>query len=106
MTNAYVTIQNVGNLTASDLVVALSSPSASGLHPDRNYTIGYLPEGHEISLKLTVDTQNSEDSSVTATVTGDGLEESASKDSCRRRTPDRQAIQALGELFKVRPIGR
>jgi hypothetical protein len=106
VTNAYVTIQNVGNLTASNLLVTLTSASESQPHPDRSYTIGHLPEGHEINLKLTVDTRTSDDSPITVTVVGSGIEESAVKESCRRRTPDRQIINSLGELFQVRPVGR
>jgi hypothetical protein len=105
VTNAYITVQNLGQATARDLVVTLSSTDEEQVHPDRSYRVGFLPVGHEISLKLTVDTQSGVDSRLTVRVTGSPeVDERAEKESCRRRTPDRQVINALGELFRVRPI--
>jgi hypothetical protein len=105
VTNAYITVQNVGEITARDVLVVLSASDEEQAHADRSYQIGYLPTGHEISLKLTVDTQTGVDTRITVTVTNpEGIEETAQKEACLRRTPDRRLIGTLGDLFRVRPI--
>jgi hypothetical protein len=105
VTNAYVTIQNVGERPARGVTVTLTASDEDQVHPDRSYYISYLPEGHEISLKLTVDTLSGVDTSITVVATdGAALLEQASKDSCRAMRPDQAVINALGELFQVRRI--
>jgi hypothetical protein len=104
VTNAYVTVQNVGGEMVRDVLVTLEANDEEQSHPDKWYRVGFLPVGNEISLKLTVDTRSRIDTSITVTVQAEGIKEQALKESCRRRSPDRDVINSLGELFKVKEI--
>jgi hypothetical protein len=105
VTNAYVRIQNVGQVDVTQVQVTLSATDEEGAHPDRSYLVQNLPSGYEIVLKMTVDTQSGQDTSITVTVESrEGVREEAEKLSCFLRSPDREAIERLGELFSVRPI--
>jgi hypothetical protein len=105
VTNAYVTLQNVGERGITNIEVTLQASDEGQQHPDKAVEIGYLPSGYEISIKLTVDTQSGVDTSIVVRVTGSGgVDEMADKASCRQRRPDRDAIDALGDLFQIRPV--
>jgi hypothetical protein len=107
VTNAYVTIQNVGTRGVTDLQVTLSASDEEQTHPDKSYRIGYLPSGYQVSLKLTVDTQSGIDTSIQVEVQGSGgVNELAEKESCRQRRPDRDVLDRLGELFHLQEIER
>lgn len=105
VTNAYLTVQNLGSKPASDLVLLLSSPDEDRSHPDKQYQLKELPVASEVSVKLTVDTQNGVDSSVIGVVTVSGVEAArAETRDCKQRIPERPVIQRLGKLGEVRPI--
>lgn len=105
VTNAYVVVQNPGDVAATQVHVVLSAEDEEKDHPDKSYLIQNLPPGYEIALKLTVDTASGVDSAVFATVTtAEGAAVQASKSSCRQRRPDKVILDALGELFSLRKM--
>ncbi|HPH95172.1 MAG TPA: hypothetical protein PKW33_03330 [Anaerolineaceae bacterium] len=101
VTNAYVTVQNVGNAEAADVVVTLLANDEDKAHPDKSYTIQYLPVGYQMTLKLTVDTQNGVDTRITAEVRAGDLTETAEKASCPEWRPDKTFFEGMGELFTL-----
>ena len=105
VTNAYITIQNVGKLGLTDVEVTMEASDEEEMHPDKSYSLGYFPSGYEMTLKLTVDTRNFTDTSIQVRLTSAEMADlTASKDSCRQRRPDRDILNSLGELFKLREI--
>ena len=72
VTNAYVTLQNVGT---SDIVIVCAT--LNGLdegrpHPDKTKCVPSIPAGYQVTLKLTVDTTYKEDSPIQVDVTSAG----------------------------------
>lgn len=105
VTNAYVTIQNVGAREVTNLNIVLQANDEERVHPDKSYTIQDLPPGYQISLKLTVDTTNKVDTTITVVIDSvEGANVSASKASCQQRRPDQDIINQIGELFVVKQI--
>ena len=103
VTNGYVVVQNVGNADATNIHVSLdANDKDSNDHPDTSYKIQNLPPGYQISLKLTLDTENGVDTVLSANATSDeGISASATKPSCKRRKTDTKALKDLGTLFQI-----
>lgn len=55
VTNAYVTIKNIGNTELTNLVATLYALDEGREHPDKVQEIASLPIHYEITLKMTVD---------------------------------------------------
>jgi len=105
VTNAYVLVQNLGDVDATHLWVAMKASDEEKNHPAKSYQFEVLPGGYEIALKLTVDTKNGTDTSIDVLVTSDeGVNIIASEESCKQRRTDKSVLDALGELFEVRKI--
>ena len=105
VTNAYVTVQNVGVGEVTNLKVVLQANDEERVHPDKSYTIQDLPPGYEISLKLTVDTGNNVDTTIMVFLNSvEGVNVSARKPSCQQRRLDQDIINKMGELFVVKRI--
>jgi len=107
VTNAWVTLQNVGDAEASNVNLTLYAPDEERVHPDKRKFIQYLPPGHEISLKLTVDTAVGIDTSVQAEATSsEGAQEQGSRMSCRALDENAKYLIRLLALGTVQRIGR
>jgi hypothetical protein len=105
VTNAYVTVQNVGVGEVTNLKVVLQANDEERVHADKSYTIQDLPPGYEISLKLTVDTGNNVDTTIMVFLNSvEGVNVSARKPSCQQRRLDQDIINKMGELFVVKRI--
>lgn len=105
VTNAYVTVQNVGTGDANDVQVILSAIDEGKPHPDKSYLVQHLPFVYEISLKLTVDTTEGSLTSLTLIVTSaEGLKVTATKSGCPALVPEKDIIQKLGSQFVVKKI--
>jgi hypothetical protein len=65
VTNAYVTVQNVGEVDLTEVLVSLT-PSDVGArsHPDQMRRIPQLPAGYEVTLKLTADSTGRADTTI------------------------------------------
>jgi hypothetical protein len=105
VTNTYVTIQNVGNRVETNLNAILQTNDEERIHPDKSYSMQDLPSGYEISLKLTEDTANNIDTTITVNVnSAEGVNISVSKASCQQRRPDQDIIKKIGGLFVIKQI--
>jgi hypothetical protein len=84
VTNAFVTLKNAGNVELTTLRVTLNALDEGREHPDKTVEVTALPTGHEVTLKLTVDSTYQEETPIQVEVTGDaGLFERVGADSCR-----------------------
>ena len=72
------------------------------------YVVQHLPAGHQIALKLTVDTERGIDTSLTLGVdSAEGESTHAQKSSCRSRDSDIAAIQEeIGPLLRLMVIAK
>jgi hypothetical protein len=84
VTNAFVTVKNASNVELTNLRVTLNALDEGREHPDKTVEVTALPTGHEVTLKLTVDSTYQEETPIQVEVTGDaGLFERVGADSCR-----------------------
>ena len=105
VTNAYITIQNIGNQDAENVRITLAASDEEKPHRDRQYVVPHLPPQYEISVKLSVDTQSGKDTVLTVHVSAENAaSEAVTKENCSSRFADKERIEALGALYKVLPI--
>lgn len=72
VTNAFVTLKNTGNLELTNLKTTLFALDEGREHPDKTVDVAVLPVGHEVALKLTVDSTYQEETPIQVEVSGDG----------------------------------
>jgi len=102
VTNAYVTVQNVGTANATNVQAILEASDEEQVHPDKRYTVQHLPPGYEITLRLTVDTESGVDTNIEVVIIADqDIRETATKLACRRYAIDKDVLEEIGELFKI-----
>jgi len=70
VTNAYVTIKNIGNVELTNLVATLYALDEGREHPDKVQEIASLPIRYEITLKMTVDSTFQAETPIQVEVTG------------------------------------
>jgi hypothetical protein len=56
VTDAYVNLRNEGSEDFKDICMTLSASDEGGQHPDKTRCFANLPQGFEVTNKLTVDT--------------------------------------------------
>jgi len=56
VTNAYVTISNIGDANLTDVCATFNAQEEGRPHPDKTKCIASLPAGYQVSEKLTADT--------------------------------------------------
>jgi len=106
ITNSYITVQNVGTADAEDVKILLHASDEDKKHPNQSYSVPFIPNGYEISLKLVADTKSNVTTTLTVSVSAQNAETiSTTKSDCTNYIPDRERIEALGVLYKVIPIG-
>jgi len=71
VTNAYVTIKNIGNVELTNLIATLYALDEGREHPDKVQEIASLPIRHEVTLKLTVDSTFKAETPIQVEVTSD-----------------------------------
>lgn len=57
VTNAFVNVKNTGNVDLPNACALLRAIDEGREHPDKKRCVENLPAGHQVKLKLTVDTQ-------------------------------------------------
>jgi hypothetical protein len=55
VTNAFVTLKNIGNVELTNLTATLFALDEGREHPDKTVEVPSVPVGYEVTLKLTVD---------------------------------------------------
>jgi hypothetical protein len=84
VTNAFVTLRNIGNVELTNLVATLYALDEGREHPDKIQEIASIPVGYEVTLKLTVDSTYKEESPIQVEVNSDqGLFPREGVASCR-----------------------
>lgn len=84
VTNAYVTLKNVGNIDLTNIKVTLFALDEGREHPDKTVELTLLPVNHEVTVKLTVDSTYRAETPIQIEVTGDAsLFQRVGTDSCR-----------------------
>ena len=84
VTNAYVTIKNIGNVELTNLVATLYALDEGRVHPDKVQEITSLPISYEVTLKLTVDSTFQAETPIQVEVTSDqGVFPREGLDSCK-----------------------
>ncbi len=84
VTNAYVTIENIGSSEIDDMCATLNGLDEGRPHPDKTKCIPALPAGYQVTFKLTVDTTFRQGTPIQVDVTSKnmGLLQRVGKDSC------------------------
>jgi hypothetical protein len=102
VTNAYILVKNHSLTDRSNVCATLSASDESRHHPDKTVCLELLPSLHQVALKLTVDTEFDQDTSIQVVVMSG--EESLADST----TPSCQAITVPGwkpsDNGKVIPI--
>lgn len=84
VTNAYVTLTNVGNVELTNIKVTLFALDEGREHPDKTIELTLLPVNYEVTAKLTVDSTYREETPIQIEVTGDAnLFQRVGTESCR-----------------------
>lgn len=84
VTNAYVTLKNIGNVPLTNLIATLYALDEGREHPDKIQEIASIPVGYQITLKMTVDSTYKAESPIQVEVTSDqGLFPREGVASCR-----------------------
>ncbi len=102
VTNAYVTLLNASGLDLTTVCATLSAADEGRLHPDKTVCIPSLPNGHQVTLKLTVDTTYQVNTIVTVTVTSnEGVSAATDEAACQDLGTFQPSPETLGV---VQPI--
>lgn len=84
VTNAYVTLKNMGNVDLTNLKITLNALDEGREHPDKTVELTSLPVAYQVTFKLTVDSTYREETPIQIEVTADGgLFQRVGADSCR-----------------------
>ncbi len=84
VTNAFVTLKNIGNVELTNLVATLYALDEGREHPDKILEITSIPLGYEVTLKMTVDSTYKAESPIQVEVSSDqGLFPREGAASCR-----------------------
>lgn len=71
VTNAYVTLKNIGNVDLTNLIATLYALDEGREHPDKVQEMTSLPIRYEITLKMTVDSTYKQESPIQVEVSSD-----------------------------------
>jgi hypothetical protein len=71
VTNAYITLKNIGNVELTNLIATLFALDEGRQHPDKVQEIASLPVNYEITLKMTVDSTYKAESPIQVEVSSD-----------------------------------
>lgn len=84
VTNAFVTLKNVGNVELTNLIATLYALDEGREHPDKILEVVSVPVGYEVTLKMTVDSTYKAESAIQVEVTSNqGLFPREGVASCR-----------------------
>ena len=72
VTNAFVTLENTGNVDLTNLTTTLMALDEGREHPDKTVETAFLQTGYQVTLKLTVDSTYQEETPIQVEVRGDG----------------------------------
>lgn len=83
VTNAYVTISNIGTAELNNVCATLNALDEGRVHPDKTKCVLTLPIGYQVTQKLTVDTTFQKDTPIQIEITDNhGLLQRAAQNAC------------------------
>ena len=83
VTNAYVTVSNIGSAGLENVCATLRGLDEGRIHPDKTKCVPSLPANYQVTLKLTIDTTYKVSTPIQVDVAiQDGLFQRVGKDSC------------------------
>jgi hypothetical protein len=104
VTNAYVTLKNIGNVELLSLTVSLYALDEGREHPDKTQEVPSIPVQFQITLKLTVDSTYKEESPIQVEVnSAQGLFPREGLASCRDIGLFAPQPDELGKLTQSNP---
>lgn len=71
VTNAYVTLKNIGNVELTNLIATLYALDEGREHPDKVQEISSISVGYEVTLKLTADSTYKQESPIQVEISSD-----------------------------------
>ena len=71
VTNAFVTLKNIGGMDLTNLKATLYALDEGRVHPDKTTELTSLPVGYQVTIKLTVDSTYKKDSPIQVNVSSD-----------------------------------
>ena len=71
VTNAFVTLKNIGGMELTNLRATLYALDEGRVHPDKTVELTSLPIGYEVTVKLTVDSTYRQETPIQVEVTSD-----------------------------------
>lgn len=71
VTNAFVTLKNIGGVELTNLKVTLYALDEGRVHPDKTVELTSLPIGYQVIVKLTVDSTYKQESPIQVEVVSD-----------------------------------
>ena len=102
VTNAYLTISNLGTADLENVCATLRGQDEGRLHPDKTKCIASLPAGFQVTQKLTIDTTYKEDSPIQVDITSNNaLLQRLGKDSCKNICLFPPDIKDLGVIEHI-----
>jgi hypothetical protein len=102
VTNAYVTISNLGTNNLENVCATLRGQDEGKPHPDRKKCSTALPAGYQVTQKLTIDTTYKEASPIQIDVTSnDVLLQRVGKDACKDIGLFPPDLDGLGTIIKI-----
>ena len=102
VTNAYVTIVNASGLDLTTVCATLSAADEGRPHPDKTVCIPSLPNGTQVTLKLTIDTTYRVNTIVSVAVTSnEGISAATDEVACQDLGSFQPSPETLGV---VQPI--
>jgi len=72
VTNAFVTLENTGNVDLTNLTTTLMALDEGREHPDKTVETAFLQTGYQVTVKLTVDSTYQAETPIQVEVMGDG----------------------------------
>jgi hypothetical protein len=72
VTNAFVTLENTGNVDLTNLTTTLIARDEGREHPDKTVETTFLQAGYQVTLKLTVDSTYQEETPIQVEVRSEG----------------------------------
>jgi hypothetical protein len=101
VTNAYVTISNLGTTDLDNVCATLRGKDEGQPHPDKTRCSIALPAGYQVTQKLTIDTTYKEASLIQIDVTSkDVLLQRVGKDACKDIGLFPPELDGLGTIKK------
>jgi hypothetical protein len=103
VTNAWVTVQNGGQVDFKNLTITLVANDEEKQHPDKSTLVQSLPPAGHLTYKLTVDTKSGVDTSIKVLAKAqDGAAAESTKANCQELTSEEStAILDAGELAPI-----